>query len=244
MIDWQEQIIRDIFGTLKPNEYRQFNTAYIEVPKKMASLSLPPPLRPCSLAETGGMRRVYGYAAERQRTSIVFEVAVGMVRMCPALNRRIKILSSQKRIVYQPTKSFYQVLSAEAYSKHGFNIHDVVFNELHVQLNRKLFDIMTKGSGDVRTQPLYFLITTAGTNTHSICHKTHQKVMDILEGRKIDPIFYPVIYGADPDNDWTNPEKANPSMGVTIEIEKVSAVCESAYVKARKEVVSNQQSGI
>ena len=34
LIDWQEQIIRDVFGTLKANGYRQFNTAYIEIPKK------------------------------------------------------------------------------------------------------------------------------------------------------------------------------------------------------------------
>ncbi len=34
LIDWQEQIIRDIFGIIKPNGYRQFNTAYIEIPKK------------------------------------------------------------------------------------------------------------------------------------------------------------------------------------------------------------------
>ena len=34
LIDWQEQIIRDVFGTLKPSGYRQFNTAYIEIPKK------------------------------------------------------------------------------------------------------------------------------------------------------------------------------------------------------------------
>ena len=41
LIDWQEQIIRDLFGTLKDNGFRQFNTAYIEVPKKMASQKLP-----------------------------------------------------------------------------------------------------------------------------------------------------------------------------------------------------------
>lgn len=111
---------------------------------------------------------VYGCAADRQQASIVFEVAADMVRMCPALNKRVKILASQKRIVYQSTNSFYQVLSAEAYSKHGFNIHGVVFDELHTQPNRKLFDVMTKGSGDARTQPLYFLITTAGTDTNSI----------------------------------------------------------------------------
>lgn len=113
---------------------------------------------------------VYGCAADRQQASIVFEVAADMVRMCPALNKRVKILASQKRIVYQSTNSFYQVLSAEAYSKHGFNIHGVVFDELHTQPNRKLFDVMTKGSGDARTQPLYFLITTAGTDTNSICY--------------------------------------------------------------------------
>lgn len=127
---------------------------------------------------------VYGCAADRQQASIVFEVAADMVRMCPVLNKRVKILATQKRIVYQPTNSFYQVLSAEAYSKHGFNIHGVVFDELHTQPNRKLFDVMTKGSGDARTQPLYFLITTAGTDTNSICYETHQKAKDILEGRK------------------------------------------------------------
>lgn len=83
---------------------------------------------------------VYGCAADRQQASIVFEVAADMVRMCPALNKRVKILASQKRIVYQSTNSFYQVLSAEAYSKHGFNIHGVVFDELHTQPNRKLVE--------------------------------------------------------------------------------------------------------
>ena len=34
LLPWQEQIIRDLFGTIKPNGYRQFNTAHIEIPKK------------------------------------------------------------------------------------------------------------------------------------------------------------------------------------------------------------------
>lgn len=232
LIDWQEQIIRDIFGTLKPNGYRQFNTAYVEIPKKMGKSELAAAVALLLTCGDGEERaEVYGCAADRQQATIVFDVAADMVRMCPALNRRVKILASQKRIVYQPTNSFYQVLSAEAYSKHGFNIHGVVFDELHTQPNRKLFDVMTKGSGDARTQPLYFLITTAGTDTNSICYETHQKAKDILEGRKIDPTFYPVIYGADETDDWTDPEvwkKANPSLGITVGIDKVEAACESA----------------
>ena len=232
LLDWQEQIIRDLFGVLKPNGYRQFNTAYVEIPKKNGKSELAAAIALLLCCGDGEERaEVYGCAADRQQASIVFEVAADMVRMCPALSKRVKILASQKRIIYAPTNSFYQVLSAEAYSKHGFNIHGVVFDELHTQPNRKLFDVMTKGSGDARMQPLYFLITTAGTDTHSICYETHQKAMDILEGRKIDPTFYPVIYGAADTEDWTDPKvwkKANPSLGETIGMDKVVAACESA----------------
>ena len=145
--------------------------------------------------------------------------------------KRVKILDSQKRLIYQPTGSIYQVLSADVGNKHGFNTHGVVFDELHTQPNRKLFDVMTKGSGDARMQPLYFLITTAGNDTKSICYEIHQKAKDIIEGRKIDHTFYPVIYGAEESDDWTDPKvwkKANPSLGITVGIDKVKDACESA----------------
>ena len=80
-------------------------------------------------------------------------------------------------------------------------------------------------------QPLYFLITTAGNDTNSICYEVHQKAIDIAEGRKVDPTFYSVIYGAAEDEDWTDPKvwkKANPSLGITVGIDKVKAACESA----------------
>ena len=244
LIDWQEQIIRDLFGMLKPNGYRQFNTAYIEIPKKMGKSELAAAVALLLTCADGEERaEVYGCAADRQQASIVFEVAADMIRMCPALVKRCKILTATKRIVYLPTNSFYQVLSAEAYSKHGFNIHGVVFDELHTQPNRKLFDVMTKGSGDARMQPLFFLITTAGTDTKSICYEVHQKAKDILEGRKVDPSFYPVIYGAELDDDWTDSKvwkKANPSLGITVGMDKVRAAFESARQNPAEENIFRQ----
>lgn len=232
LIDWQEQIIRDLFGILKPNGYRQFNTAYVEIPKKQGKSELAAAVALLLCCADGEERaEVYGCAADRQQAAIVFDVAADMVRMNPALKKRCKILASQKRLIYEPTNSFYQVLSADAYSKHGFNVSGVIFDELHTQPNRKLYDVMTKGSGDARTQPLYFLITTAGTDEHSICYQVHQKALDIMEGRKHDPRFYPVIYGADREEDWSDPEvwkKANPSLGVTVAMEKVKDAYNSA----------------
>lgn len=59
----------------------------------------------------------------------------------------------------------------------------------------------------------------------------NNRIKDILERRKVDPTFYPVIYGADEEDDWTDTKvwkKANPSLGVTVGIDKVKAACESA----------------
>ena len=232
LIDWQERIIRDLFGVLKENGYRQFNTAYIEIPKKQGKSELAAAVALLLLCGDGEERaEVYGCAADRNQAKIVFDVAVDMVRFSPALSKRVKILESQKKLVFKPTNSSYQVLSADVANKHGFNTHGVIFDELHTQPNRKLFDVMLQGSGDARMQPLYFLITTAGNDTNSICYEVHQKAIDIAEGRKVDPTFYSVIYGADESEDWTDPavwKKANPSLGITVGIDKVKAACESA----------------
>jgi phage terminase large subunit-like protein len=244
LIDWQEQIVRDIFGILKPNGYRQFNTAYIEIPKKQGKSELAAAIAlylTCGDFEHGG--EVYGCASDRQQASIVFDVAVDMVEQCPALKSRIKPMLSQKRLVYRPLGSFYQVLSAEAYTKHGLNVHGVVFDELHAQPNRDLYDVMLHGSGDARKQPLFFLITTAGTDRNSICWEVHQKAEDILQGRKIDPTFYPVIYSAADTDDWTSEKvwrKVNPSLGITVDIEKLRVACENAKQNPAEENLFRQ----
>ena len=102
LIDWQEQIIRDIFGTIKPNGYRQFNTAYIEIPKKQGKSELAAGVALYLLCGDNEERaEIYGCAADRQQASIVFEVAADMVRMSPALSSRCKIQSSIKPINFK-----------------------------------------------------------------------------------------------------------------------------------------------
>ena len=244
LLPWQDKIVRDIFGTIKPNGYRKYNTAYVEIPKKQGKSELAAAIAlylTCGDGEYGA--EVYGCAADRQQASIVFDVAVEMINQCPALKKRCKILASQKRIVYLPLKSFYQVLSAESYTKHGLNVHGVIFDELHAQPNRALYDVMLTGSGDARKQPLYFLITTAGTDRNSICWEVHQKAEDIINGKKNDPTFYPVIYGIKDDDDWTDEKnwyKANPSLDITVDIEKIRAAFNNAKENPAEENLFRQ----
>ena len=171
LIDWQERIIRDLFGIVnKKDECRQFRRAYIEVPKKNgkselgAAIAL---LLLCTDAEHGG--EIYGCATDRSQASRIFDAAMHMVDQFPMLKKYIKLSISQKRMTFLPLNSFYQVCSGEAYTKDGLNAHGIIFDELHAQPNRDLFDVMTAGSGLAREQPLLFMITTAGYDRNSIC---------------------------------------------------------------------------
>ena len=196
LLPWQEQIVRDIFGIVKEDGNRQFRSAYVEIPKKNGKSELAAAIALYLLfADNEMSAEVYGAAADRQQASIVFDVAKQMVEMSPALLRRCKLMGATRRIVNYSNAGFYQVLSAEVGTKHGFNVSGLVFDEIHAQPNRKLYDVLTKGSGDAREQPLFFIITTAGTDKNSICYELHTKAQDILAGRKIDPSFYPVVYG-------------------------------------------------
>lgn len=234
LLPWQETIIRDVYGTVRDEDpsIRQYTTAYVEIPKKQGKSELAAAIALNQLCNDDEWRaEVYGCAADRQQASIIYDVAKDMVKQSKALSKRIKLVESMKRMVYLPTGSIYQVLSAEVATKHGLNVSACVFDELHTQPTRALYDVMTQGSGDARAQPLWFFLTTAGTDRTSICWEVHQKALDVLEGRKKDPRFYPVVYGLPEDADWhdeANWYKANPSLGYTIDIEKVR----DAYRKA------------
>ena len=80
-----------------------------------------------------GRRRSTPAPPTANRRPIVFDVAVDMVKQSPALMKRIKIIPSMKRMVYQPTGSIYQVLSSEVATKHGLNVSACIFDELHTQ---------------------------------------------------------------------------------------------------------------
>ena len=157
LLPWQEQIIRDVFGIVDEQGKRQFRTAFVEISKKNGKSELAAAVALYLLyADDEPSAEVYGAAADRQQASIVFDVANQMVQMTPALMKRSKIMGATKRIVNYANAGFYQVLSAEVGTKHGLNVSGLVLDEVHAQPNRKLYDVLTKGSGDAREQPLYF----------------------------------------------------------------------------------------
>lgn len=255
LLPWERQIIRDVYGTVKEDGNRQYKYVYIEVPKKNGKSELAAGAALFHLYADGeASGEVYGCAAEKGQASIVFDVANEMIEQVPALAKRARITDSTKKItVLDPvkktanadskqaakTKSFYKVLSAEAYSKHGLNLSACVFDELHAQPNRGLWDVMTFGAGDARQQPIWWIITTAGDDPDrvSIGWEQHDYAMRILAGDIVDPTWYVTRFAYDGDDIYNeeNWAKANPSLGTTIQIESIREAAEKAKVKPADE---------
>lgn len=239
LLQWQsERIIRPLFGWKRKDGTRRFRRAYIEIPKKQGKSTLCAGLSlELAMADDEPGAEVYIAAADRRQASIIYNEARSMVRRSPALTGRVEPIDSKKLLKYHEGDSFIEALSAEASTKEGFNAHAVIFDELHAQKNRRLWDALVY-SGAARRQPLFIAITTAGYDRQSICYEQHLYAKAILENQHFDPSFLAVIYAADPGDDWTNPatwHKANPSLGVTIREDDFADDCKQAQLSPVKQ---------
>ena len=243
LASWQKQIVSELFGTLKRDGNRQYSTAYIEIPKKNGKSELAAGIALYGLFmddEPGA--EIYSAAATRDQAGIVFRIAAQMVRNNPDLNKLATIITSTKTIFLKSDLgSFYKAISADAGTQDGINPHFVIFDELHRQKKKDLWDVLTMGS-DTRVQPLLFAITTAGIQGESpLCWDQHEYARQVKEGIFKDSSFYPVIYALGEADDWkhegrpakgnkrpTGWFKANPALGDFLSLERVRKAAQKA----------------
>ena len=224
LMDWQKEFITKLFGTLDKSGKRQYRRAALFVARKNGKTEITAGIGNYGLFADGEMgAEIYTAAADRGQASLIYNEAAYMVNTAPALKRRTDLLPSIKRMVVPETSSFMQALSAEAYTKHGLGPHMVLFDELHAQPNRDLYDVLNTGSG-AREQPLMLAISTAGTDRNSIGFEVYDYACKVRDGKIEDPSFLPAIYEASPEDDWKDEKvwyKANPALGVFRSIEEM-----------------------
>ena len=218
LLPWQrDDVIRPLFGWKRPDGTRKYRYAYIEIPRKNGKSQLAAGVGLLlTFVDDEPGAEVYSAAADREQAAIVFDAAKSMVEDSPELASRG--VPYKRSIVVESTRSSYKVLSSDVKTKHGLNAHGIIFDELHTQPNRDLWDVLTTSTG-ARRQPLTFVITTAGYDKNSICWEQHDYAIKCLEGTIVDEEFLAVIYSAPDDSDWSDPamwELANPSLDVTI----------------------------
>jgi phage terminase large subunit-like protein len=227
--DWEREFVRNLFGWKRPDGTRKYRKAFLFIARKNGKTLLGAAIALYLLfADREAGAEIYSVAADRDQAAIMFDTAKGMVENNSALSTRCE--TYRRAIVVPSTGSAYHVLSADAPTKHGKNAHGVLFDELHAQPNRELYDVMKTSQGS-RRQPLFLMFTTAGFDRKSVCYEEYEYAKKVRDGIIQDDTYLPVIYEADPDEDWTSPEvwrKANPNLGISPKIEFLEDECNRA----------------
>ena len=177
---------------------------------------------------------VYAVAADRKQAGIVFDSAKIMVDRNEHLHARCSVY--RESIKLSGSTEYFQVLSSDASTKHGFRPHGIIFDEFHAQPDRELFDTLYRGMGK-RRQPVLMMITTAGDDDESICFEEWEYARHVISGTVEDPGYLPVIFEAQPAEDWTSEaviRRVNPGYGITMQAEYFRTEALAAQAEPRK----------
>lgn len=229
---WQQAPLVNIFGWYRPDGTRRYRKVFYFVPRKNGKTTWVACVANYMLycdGEPGAEN--YCAAADRDQASLVYGIAASMLHAQPELARHAKFYIVSKSV--EVGTAVFRAISAESKTKHGYNCHLVIIDELHAQRDRTLVDVLETGTG-ARRQPLTIYITTSDFEREgSVCNETHAYATAVRDGTtgEPDPYFLPVIYEASIDADWTDPDvwaKANPNLGISLKREYVEAECRKA----------------
>ena len=216
-LEYEVDFTRKLFGTVNDDGTRQYRRGMLFIPKKNGKTEYAGWLsNHLAFCDNEPGAEVYFAAADLDQAARAYDVSTTMIRHAPELDSRCRVLDSQKRVTIPETGSYLKVLSSEHRGKHGANIHGLVFDEMHAQPDRKLYDTLTFGTGRARTQPLHFFPSTAGDDMDSICYQLWQEARDIRDGVIDDPTTLVVLYEAPDDADIESPDvwaACNPALG-------------------------------
>jgi phage terminase large subunit-like protein len=230
----EQAIIGSIFGWKRPDGTRRYREVFYFVPRKNSKSTLAAGIANCvSFMDREAGAEVYSVAAERDQAALVFDIAKTMVQQSPDLAARCRVYRKCIEVVndYGIPTCHYKPISSDANTKHGYNTHCAICDELHAHRTPELVEVIQTSTG-ARTQPLIIHITTADFDRpDSICNIKYDYAGKVRDGVIDDPAFLPIIFEAHRDDDWTDPAvwaRANPMLGKAFPLEYLQRECHRA----------------
>lgn len=215
---WECFIVGSLFGWMKGDK-RRFHYALVEVARSNGKSPLSGGIGAYGLlADRELGAQIYSAATTRDQAKIVFNDGVRMVEKTPALWKQL--LKTVNNLANVKQGSYFRPLSADASTMDGLRVHIALVDELHEHPNGEV--IAKLRTGMKSSQPLLFMITTAGWDRSSVCWQEHEVVVKILEGTLENDAYFGYIATLDPEDDWLDEAcwpKANPNLGVSVRME-------------------------
>lgn len=245
-------IVAPVFGAVKWSPMwnrwvRQFSEVWIEMARKQGKSELMAAIGLYLLIADGEWSaEIIGAASDKRQASAVFNVCRDMIRLSPVLSKLeqrgdIMIIDSRKRIIYKPTMSTYEVVSADAMSNLGANPYAILFDEVLAQPSRELWDYLAQGFG-TRPNQLLIGITTPGPDRESFAYQEHLHSVQISGNPDMDPGRFAFVAHVDEEADWQDESlwpDANPGLGTIIDIDQLRREKDAALAKGDMSAIAN-----
>ncbi|MGQ7253969.1 terminase large subunit [Vreelandella titanicae] len=231
---WQLFSLAMVFGWVRKKDgLRRFREVYEEVPRKngksikVAGAGL---YAFCADNEYGA--EVYCGATSEKQAWEVFRPALKMAQRLPSLRKRFGVVPWAKKLQRTDGSVFEPVIGDPG---DGSSPSLSLIDEYHEHPDSRLYDTMITGMG-ARSQPLVWVITTAGFDIAGPCYEMRERAIEMLEGTSQDDELFAIIYTIDVGDDWTTDEaimKANPNAGVSVKLDYLRSQRDKAVARAR-----------
>ena len=226
LLPWQHFIEANLYGWVsKKTGYRRFREALIIVGQGNGKSTLITGNGAFAVSKDGERGpEVYSLANSKDQAKIVFGECSAQIKASRVLSKHLRV--TRDGIYYDPANGAFKALSTESRNLDGLNVHMGIFDEVHEYRDYKLINII-KGKAKKRRQPLIIYITTLGTVIDGPLMDFYVLGGNILDNtgavseRAADRIFVYIdeIDEGDQPEDFTCWGKANPSLGVLLDIE-------------------------
>lgn len=221
---WQKFWTAVLYGWRRTSDGgRRFSRALEVVPRKNGKSTWKAPQGVYLFAMDGEVgAEVYAIATTRAQALTVFTPAFDNIKRWARASRGVaksfKIFNGlNQEKVQLDDGSVFEPLPANAENLDGKNPSAILFDELHAQKTRDVWDVMESAMG-ARGNPLLSAITTAGYILDGICTEMVEYLKEVLAGKRVDDAFFGYIYTIDDGDDPFNPvswHKANPGLGMS-----------------------------
>lgn len=231
---WMQAFLWILFGWRTTDGKRRFRSVYLEVARGNAKSYLLSAIGLYILVGEGVHgAEVYSVAMKKEQAKIIFDTALDMAEASPKLSEITgSKISSNLRSVEKAAKMM--ALSSDAKSLDGLRPSAILADEIHAWVRKKSRAVWAKCKTALGKKPGSIMIsgTTAGDDRHSLCYEQHTYGKLVLDAVIEDDSYLPWIAALDPDKDDPFDEslwiKANPNLGVSVELDTLRAQAKQA----------------
>lgn len=220
--DWQKnEIIRPVFGWKhKENGLRKYTSAYVEIPKKNGKTFLAASFAAIFLdiEPEKGEVPIFSIAGNNDQAKLTFRATKGIITQSKRLSEKAEVLAHSIMVRSKSSQKYFRALASKSETQQGVNPQLVIADEVHIHKDADLIENQRK-SMIARTQPLFLMITTAGSDLYGVGYAEHTHAKEVALGIRDDENLLVCIYCADKNDDPFSEEtwkKANPNFGISV----------------------------